>query len=82
MIKLPASAVSQNGQVWFVNEQNTLVNVMADKVFERGDFVYIKPIAGVSEAKVVTRPLVSYLAGMLVSPMVEMISPIVKEQAL
>tara|TARA_R110001599_G_scaffold50907_11_gene143444 strand:+ start:1910 stop:3079 length:1170 start_codon:yes stop_codon:yes gene_type:complete len=82
VIKLPASAVSQNGQVWFVNEQNTLVNVMADKVFERGDFVYIKPIAGVSEAKVVTRPLVSYLAGMQVSPMVEMISPIVKEQAL
>lgn len=71
VVKLPASAVSQNGQVWFVNEQNILVNVMADKVFERGEYVYIKPIDGVSEAKVVTRPLVSYLAGMQVTPLVE-----------
>lgn len=81
VVKLPASAVAQNGQIWFVDEQNTLVNVMAEKVFERGDFVYIKPIEAMAEVKVVIRPLVSYLKGMLVSPTLENLSPVVEEQA-
>lgn len=82
VIKLPASAVAQNGQIWFVDEQNALVNVMADKVFERGDFVYIKPIDGMAEVNVVIRPLVSYLKGMFVSPTLEELSPVAEEQAL
>lgn len=71
VIKLPASAVSQDGLIWYVNEQNTLVSVKAQKLFERGDYVYISPIEGHTNLRVVTRPLVSYLNEMLVNPVVE-----------
>lgn len=71
VIKLPASAVSQGGLIWYVNEQNTLVSVKAQKLFERGDYVYISPIEGHTNLRVVARPLVSYLNEMLVNPVVE-----------
>ena len=68
VLKIPASAVSQDGKVWYVNTNNTLVSVIADKVFERGDFVYISPIDNVEKPIIVIRPLVSYLDGMEVKP--------------
>lgn len=71
VIEIPASAVSQDGQIWYVDANNTLVSVLAKKVFERGDFVYISPIEGIELSKIVVRPLVSYLNGMLVNPVVE-----------
>ncbi|KPZ59117.1 efflux RND transporter periplasmic adaptor subunit [Pseudoalteromonas sp. P1-7a] len=71
VIKLPASAVSQDGLIWYVNEQNTLVSAKAQKLFERGDYVYISPIEGHTNLRVVARPLVSYLNEMLVNPVVE-----------
>ena len=71
VIEIPASAVSQDGQIWYVDANNTLVSVLAKKVFERGDFVYISPIEGIDMSKIVVRPLVSYLNGMLVNPVVE-----------
>ena len=71
VIKLPASAVSQDGSIWYVNDQNNLVSIQANKVFERGDYVYISPVAEQSALKVVTRPLVSYLSDMKVNPIVE-----------
>ena len=70
-IKLPASAVSQEGLIWYVNEQNTLMSIQAQKLFERGDYVYISPIEGHTNLRVVARPLVSYLNDMLVNPIVE-----------
>lgn len=71
VIELPASAVSQDGLIWYVNDKNNLVSTQANKVFERGDYVYISPIEGVSNLKVVVRPLVSYLNDMRVNPIVE-----------
>jgi RND family efflux transporter MFP subunit len=71
VLKVPASAVSQDGQVWYVDEKNTLVSVLANKIFERDDFVYLTPIEGSDVSNIVVRPLVSYLNGMLVSPVVE-----------
>ncbi|WP_377109198.1 efflux RND transporter periplasmic adaptor subunit [Pseudoalteromonas sp. R86517] len=71
VIKLPASAVSQEGLIWYVNDQNTLVSIQAQKLFERGDYVYISPIEGHTNLRVVARPLVSYLNDMLVNPIVE-----------
>lgn len=71
VLKVPASAVSQDGQVWYVDENNTLVSVIANKIFERDDFVYLTPIEGSDVSNIVVRPLVSYLNGMLVSPVVE-----------
>lgn len=69
VLKIPSSAVAQDGQVWYVDANNTLVSVFANKIFERGDFVYITPIHDLAITKIVTRPLVSYLNGMLVNPM-------------
>ncbi|KYL35343.1 efflux transporter periplasmic adaptor subunit [Pseudoalteromonas agarivorans] len=71
VIKLPASAVSKEGLIWYVNEQNTLMSIQAQKLFERGDYVYISPIEGHTNLRVVARPLVSYLNDMLVNPIVE-----------
>ena len=71
VIKLPASAVSLEGLIWYVNEQNTLMSIQAQKLFERGDYVYISPIEGHTNLRVVARPLVSYLNDMLVNPIVE-----------
>ncbi|TMO70809.1 efflux RND transporter periplasmic adaptor subunit [Pseudoalteromonas sp. S3785] len=71
VIKLPASAISQEGLIWYVSEQNTLVSTTANKVFERNDYVYISPIAGQGNLRVVARPLVSYLNEMRVNPIVE-----------
>ncbi|MCK8096758.1 efflux RND transporter periplasmic adaptor subunit [Pseudoalteromonas sp. 1CM17D] len=71
VIKLPASAVSQEGLIWYVNEQNTLMSIQAQKLFERGDYVYISPIEGHTNLRVVARPLVSYLNDMLVNPIAE-----------
>ena len=71
VIKLPASAVSQEGLIWYVNEQNTLMSIQAQKLFERGDYVYISPIEGHTNLRVVACPLVSYLNDMLVNPIVE-----------
>jgi membrane fusion protein, multidrug efflux system len=68
VLKIPASAVSQNGQVWYVDVNNTLVSVIANKIFERGKFVYISPLEGVENPNIVIRPLVSYLNGMVVNP--------------
>ena len=71
VLEIPASAVSQDGQIWYVDANNTLVSVLANKVFERDDFVYISPIDGIDMSKIVVRPLVSYLNGMLVNPVAE-----------
>jgi RND family efflux transporter MFP subunit len=71
VLKVPSSAISQDGQVWLVDENNTLISKRAIKLFERGEDVYISPVTELDEAQVVVRPLVSYLNGMLVNPMVE-----------
>jgi RND family efflux transporter MFP subunit len=69
--KLPASAISQQGELWFIDQNNTLKKVSAQKVFERADSVYVAPIDNLSKAKIVKRPLNSYVVGMRVSPQVE-----------
>ena len=69
--KLPASAISQQGDIWFVNDNNELQKVVANKLFERGDSVYVTPIENMTSAKIIKRPLSSYLVGMLIVPKVE-----------
>jgi len=71
VIQLPASALSQDGKVWYVNQDNILVSVTANKVFERGNFIYILPIDGLDSALILTRPLIGYLAGTRVNPIIE-----------
>lgn len=71
VLKLPASALSQDGLIWYLNEQNHLVSTQANLLFERGEYVYISPITNHGHVKIVARPLVSYLNDMRVTPIVE-----------
>lgn len=71
VLKIPASAISQEGKVWYVDSTKTLRSALANKIFERNGFVYISPIEGIDKPSIVIRPLVSYLNGMLVNPVIE-----------
>lgn len=66
--ELPASAISQNGDIWFITQEGTLAKVTASKLFEKSGSVYVLPIDGMTSADVVKRPLSSYVVGMRVSP--------------
>lgn len=69
--ELPASAISQQGDIWFVSEDNKLNKVPAHKVFEKSGAVYVTPIEELASAKIIKRPLSSYVVGMRVAPKVE-----------
>lgn len=81
--QLPASAVSQQGELWLVNDNGLLVKTPANKQFEKSGLVYINasgltvdPLESESTHsesvfKVVTRPLSSYQVGMRVATKVE-----------
>lgn len=65
--QLPASAISQNGDVWYVDKQQTLAKFPAQKVFSQGKFTYITPKPDVNAADIVVHPLTSYSQGMQVN---------------
>ncbi|WP_158678197.1 efflux RND transporter periplasmic adaptor subunit [Pseudoalteromonas sp. T1lg23B] len=65
LFKLPASAISQSGDVWFVDEQGQLHKQSANKVFSKDSSVYVKPLA-TQPLKIVKRPLSHFVEGMMV----------------
>ncbi|MFT6984390.1 MAG: RND family efflux transporter MFP subunit [Psychromonas sp.] len=69
--ELPASAISQQGDIWFITEDNQLNKVAANKLFEKAESVYVTPIENLASVKIIKRPLSSYVVGMLVVPKVE-----------
>ncbi|WP_299491261.1 efflux RND transporter periplasmic adaptor subunit [uncultured Shewanella sp.] len=66
--EIPASALSQSGEVWYVDNQNNLLNFKANKLFEIKNKVYITPIDDMKNAQIVIRPLNNYLVGMHMTP--------------
>lgn len=68
--KLPATALSQRGQVWYISEDNTLAAFDTQAAFIEEDAIYIRPPADLQDApqQVVTQPLNSYQVGMRVKP--------------
>ncbi|MCG9542723.1 efflux RND transporter periplasmic adaptor subunit [Vibrio sp. Isolate33] len=68
--ELPASALSQQGDLWFVDDNGQLSKSNADVEFEKGGLIYIDPTKlGVEiddSVQVVKRPLSSFKAGMVV----------------
>ncbi|MGJ8620979.1 MAG: efflux RND transporter periplasmic adaptor subunit [Methylophilaceae bacterium] len=66
--KLPSSALSQRGEIWYVTQDNTLANFSADPVFSDSEAIYIAtPESLVKEKqRVLVHPLSSYLKGMQV----------------
>ena len=69
--KLPASALTQQGNVWYVDNKQQLQHFVPKVRFSQGNDIYVEPLAGSSQLKVVAKPLSSYLQGMQVTARVE-----------
>ena len=72
--RLPGSAFSQKGEIWYVAENNTLAAFSANPLFSDADAVYIVPPESltVTPQKILVHPLNSYLKGMMVNPVEEL----------
>ncbi|WP_203142187.1 efflux RND transporter periplasmic adaptor subunit [Marinobacter mangrovi] len=71
--KLPATALSQSGEIWYVTDDNTLASFAVEPRFASDGSIYIVPpkaLAG-DKARVVRQPLSSYVEGMAVNPVEE-----------
>lgn len=64
--QLPASAIAQNGEVWYIAADGNLATFTANQQFAQGELSYIKPMAGMDSANIIIRPLNSYVQGMQV----------------
>ena len=69
--QIPASAVSQKQEIWYVDDNNELAKASPDVLFQDKDYAYIQPVNGLTEAEIVARPLNSYLVGTRVRPLAE-----------
>ncbi|MBD1584155.1 efflux RND transporter periplasmic adaptor subunit [Pseudoalteromonas sp. S16_S37] len=63
LYKLPASAISQQGEVWSVDDKGQLHKYSASSVFSDGDYVYIESLDS-KPIQVVKRPLSHFSEGM------------------
>ncbi len=71
--KLPVSALSQRGEIWYITAFNTLVKIAATPVFSDADNIYIA-VPEQLEAmpqQVLVHPLNGYLEGMHTNPIEE-----------
>lgn len=66
--EVPASAISQQGEIWTVDEQGLLHKSNASKLFGRDGKVYVTPSLAEERAQVVVRPLSNFKPGMKVTP--------------
>lgn len=68
--KLPNSALSQRGEVWYVSADNTLQKFSASPLFSSSGYIYIQPPESLNNTPVMilVSPLNSYLEGMAVNP--------------
>ena len=66
--KLPSSALSQRGEIWYVTENNLLNNFSTEPLFSYNDSIYIRPPDQLIDKQqtVLFHPLSSYLKGMSV----------------
>jgi RND family efflux transporter MFP subunit len=66
--KLPSSALSQRGEIWYVVKEGVLANFSASPVFSDSDAIYIEVPEALNNAAqhILFHPLSSYLQGMKV----------------
>ena len=71
--KLPSTALSQRGEIWYVNENGLLNRFATEPIFSKDNSIFISVPQELSKApaKVVVHPLSSYLQGMKVQPVLE-----------
>lgn len=65
--QLPASALTQQGNIWYVDANQQLQYFVPQIQFSQGKAIYIAPFADNTELNIVAKPLSSYLPGMKVS---------------
>lgn len=70
--KLPNSALSQRGEIWYVTEKNILARFSTEPLFSNESSIYINVPKELTQSsvKIVVHPLSSYLPGMNVQPVV------------
>jgi RND family efflux transporter MFP subunit len=66
--QLPATALSQDGTIWLVNEQQVLQSFEVSARYQDDQYVYVAPPIEGTQAQVVIRPLSGYTNGMKVHP--------------
>ena len=68
--RLPSAALSQSGDIWYVQDDNTLARFAATPTFSDSNAIYVRPPQKLGEGvqRVVAQPLSSYLPGMKVTP--------------
>lgn len=68
--KLPNTALSQRGEIWYLNPDNSLNKLQTTPLFARDEFIYIATPEhlATSPQRVLIHPLNSYLKGMQVNP--------------
>ncbi|MED5294102.1 MAG: efflux RND transporter periplasmic adaptor subunit [Pseudomonadota bacterium] len=66
---LPATALGQSGQLWYVTDDDALASVSTEAVFSDGATIYVRPPEAIADqpTRVVVQPLSSYVQGMLVT---------------
>lgn len=73
--EVPASAISQQGEIWFVEGNGELHKTKAYRTFDVGEHSYVKPLDIEPDAikQIVKRPLSHFQEGMVVTPRQETI---------
>lgn len=71
--ELPSSALSQQGEIWYVTKNDTLAKLQVQSAFTHGNSIYVEVPEQMAQApaRIVAHPLSSYLPGMAVQPIVE-----------
>lgn len=71
--KLPATALGQDGRVWYVADDDTLASFEAEPLFADDGAIFLQPPHALSDgiARVVRQPLSSYVDGMAVQAVEE-----------
>ena len=70
VLRLPQTAISQNQEVWHVDETMHLRKQRPVKVFEDHEYVYIEALSD-KPLQIVVRPLNNYIEGARVTPLSE-----------
>lgn len=68
---LPSTSLSQRGEIWYIDDNNTLNNFNASPAFAAGDTIYVRPPSDLkqSQQQVLTSPMNSYVEGTAVEPL-------------
>lgn len=71
--QLPSAALSQRGEIWYVDDDSTLQKFTASALFSKAGDIFIAPPKDLikHQVAVLTHPLNSYLHGMAVNPVEE-----------